>query len=141
MLELAVQNQKAEASAYMEANNIITIHKAQAELDELIEIADRKADELIVNLHAMQTKFITILSVLGIASVLVSVFFGIYITRGITRPIKELEAAARQMEQGHLKIDVNYASKDELGSLSNSMRQMSDKISYYMDAISRVMRQ
>ena len=54
----------------MEANNIITIHKAQAELDELIEIADRKADELIVNLHAMQTKFITILSVLGIASVL-----------------------------------------------------------------------
>lgn len=141
VLELAVENQKAEASAYMEANNIITIHKAQAELDELIEIADRKADELIVNLHAMQTKFITILSVLGIASVLVSVFFGIYITRGITRPIKELEAAARQMEQGHLKIDVNYASKDELGSLSNSMRQMSDKISYYMDAISRVMRQ
>ena len=141
VLELAVQNQKAEASAYMEANNIITIHKAQAELDELIEIADRKADELIVNLHAMQTKFITILSVLGIASVLVSVFFGIYSTRGITRPIKELEAAARQMEQGHLKIDVNYASKDELGSLSNSMRQMSDKISYYMDAISRVMRQ
>lgn len=141
VLELAVQNQKAEASAYMEANNIITIHKAQAELDELIEIADRKADELIVNLHAMQTKFITILSVLGIASVLVSVFFGIYITRGITRPIKELEAAARQMEQGHLKIDVNYASKDELGSLSDSMRQMSDKISYYMDAISRVMRQ
>ena len=141
VLELAVQNQKAEASAYMEANNIITIHKAQAELDELIEIADRKADELIVNLHAMQTKFITILSVLGIASVLVSVFFGIYITRGITRPIKELEAAARQMEQGHLKIDVNYASKDELGSLSNSMRQMSEKISYYMDAISRVMRQ
>ncbi len=42
-------------------------------------------------------------------------FFGIYITRGITRPIKELEAAARQMEQGHLKIDVNYASKDEVG--------------------------
>ena len=141
VLDLAVQNQKAEASAYMEANNIITIHKAQAELDELIEIADRKADELIVNLHAMQTKFITILSVLGIASVLVSVFFGIYITRGITRPIKELEAAARQMEQGHLKIDVNYAAKDELGSLSDSMRQMSDKISYYMDAISRVMRQ
>ena len=141
VLDLAVQNQKAEASAYMEANNIITIHKAQAELDELIEIADRKADELIVNLHAMQTKFITILSVLGIASVLVSVFFGIYITRGITRPIKELEAAARQMEQGHLKIDVNYASKDELGSLSDSMRQMSDKIPYYMDAISRVMRQ
>lgn len=136
-----MQDQKAEAAAYMEANNIITIHKAQAELDELIEIADKKADALIMNLRAAQTKFIVVLSVLGLASVLVSVLFGVYITRSITRPIKELESAARQMEQGHLKIDVKYTSKDELGSLSNSMRQMSDKISYYMDAISRVMQQ
>ena len=35
VLELALQNQKEEAVAYMEANNIKTIHKAQAELDEL----------------------------------------------------------------------------------------------------------
>lgn len=72
VLGLAVQDQ-AEAAAYMEANNIITIHKAQAELDELIEIADKKADALIMNLRAAQTKFIVVLSVLGLASVLVSV--------------------------------------------------------------------
>ncbi len=141
VLELAVQNQKEEAAAYMEANNIITIHKAQVELDELIEIADKKADALIVNLRAAQTKFIFILSALGIICVLVSILFGVYITRSITRPIKELEAAAKQMEQGHLKIDVKYRSRDELGSLSDSMRQMSDKISYYMNAISKVMQQ
>ena len=141
VLELALQNQKEEAVAYMEANNIKTIHKAQAELDELIDTADRKADELIVSLRSEQMEFIVMLSVLGTASVLISVLFGIYITRSITRPIKELETAARQMEQGHLKIDVKYTSKDELGSLSNSMRQMSDKISYYMDEISRSMQQ
>ena len=33
VLELALQNQKEEAAAYMEANNVKTIHKAQAELD------------------------------------------------------------------------------------------------------------
>lgn len=141
VLELALQNQKEEAAAYMEANNIKTIHKAQAELDELIDTADRKADELIVSLRSEQMEFIVMLSVLGTASVLISVLFGIYITRSITRPIKELETAARQMEQGHLKVDVSYRSKDELGSLSNSMRQMSEKISYYMDEISRAMQQ
>lgn len=141
VLELALQNQKEEAVAYMEANNIKTIHKAQAELDELIDTADRKADELIVSLRSEQMEFIVMLSVLGTASVLISVLFGIYITRSITRPIKELETAARQMEQGHLKVDVTYRSKDELGSLSNSMRQMSEKISYYMDEISRAMQQ
>lgn len=141
VLELALQNQKEEAAAYMEANNIKTIHKAQAELDELIDTADRKADELIVSLRSEQMEFIVMLSVLGTASVLISILFGIYITRSITRPIKELETAARQMEQGHLKVDVSYRSKDELGSLSNSMRQMSEKISYYMDEISRAMQQ
>ena len=141
VLELALQNQKEEAAAYMEANNIKTIHKAQAELDELIDTADRKADELIVSLRSEQMEFIVMLSVLGTASVLISVLFGIYITRSITRPIKELETAARQMEQGQLKVDVTYRSKDELGSLSNSMRQMSEKISYYMDEISRAMQQ
>lgn len=141
VLELALQNQKEEAVAYMEANNIKTIHKAQAELDELIDTADRKADELIVSLRSEQMEFIVMLSVLGTASVLISILFGIYITRSITRPIKELETAARQMEQGHLKVDVTYRSKDELGSLSNSMRQMSEKISYYMDEISRSMQQ
>ena len=141
VLELALQNQKEEAVAYMEANNIKTIHKAQAELDELIDTADRKADELIVSLRSEQMEFIVMLSVLGTASVLISILFGIYITRSITRPIKELETAARQMEQGHLKVDVSYRSKDELGSLSNSMRQMSEKISYYMDEISRAMQQ
>ena len=141
VLELALQNQKEEAAAYMEANNIKTIHKAQAELDELIDTADRKADELIVSLRSEQMEFIVMLSVLGTASILISILFGIYITRSITRPIKELETAARQMEQGHLKVDVSYRSKDELGSLSNSMRQMSEKISYYMDEISRAMQQ
>ena len=141
VLELALQNQKEEAAAYMEANNIKTIHKAQAELDELIDTADRKADELIVSLRSEQMEFIVMLSVLGTASVLISILFGIYITRSITRPIKELETAARQMEQGHLKVDVSYRSKDELGSLSNSMRQMSEKISYYMDEISRAMQE
>ncbi|SFH76559.1 methyl-accepting chemotaxis protein [Lachnospiraceae bacterium NLAE-zl-G231] len=141
VLELALQNQKEEAAAYMEANNVKTIHKAQAELDELIDTADRKADMLIVSLRSEQMEFIVMLSVLGTASVLISILFGIYITRSITRPIKELETAARQMEQGHLKVDVTYRSKDELGSLSNSMRQMSEKISYYMDEISRAMQQ
>jgi len=141
VLELAIQNQKEEAAAYMEANNVVTIHKAQAELDELINIADEKADTLIVNLRAAQTKFIVLLSVLGAASVAVSAVFGIYIARSITRPIRELEAASRQMAQGHLKVHIKYMSKDELGSLSNSMRVMSDKIFYYMDAISRAMQQ
>lgn len=141
VLELATQNLNNEASAYMEKNNIQTIKKAQSELDELIFAANAKGENLIAELQTAQTQSIIVLSILGILSILISALFGIYITRSITRPVKEIETAAKQMAQGNLKVDIRYTSKDELGSLAENMRCMSLEIFYYMDEISKVMDQ
>ncbi|CEN79134.1 methyl-accepting chemotaxis protein [Paraclostridium sordellii] len=61
-----------------------------------------------------------------ILSILVGVVICIYITKSLKQPIEELEAAANKMAVGDFDIDINYESKDELGSLSNSMRLMSN---------------
>ncbi|OXX82496.1 hypothetical protein AVM15_18285 [Paraclostridium benzoelyticum] len=61
---------------------------------------------------------VVILSGLGIC---------IFITKKLQNPIKELESAANKMADGDFDIDIEYESKDELGSLSDSMRQMSSK--------------
>ncbi|WGX77026.1 HAMP domain-containing protein [Paraclostridium bifermentans] len=61
---------------------------------------------------------VVILSGLGIC---------IFITKKLQTPIKELESAANKMAGGDFDIDIEYDSKDELGSLSDSMRQMSSK--------------
>ena len=61
---------------------------------------------------------VVILSGLGIC---------IFITKKLQTPIKELESAANKMAGGDFDIDIEYESKDELGSLSDSMRQMSSK--------------
>lgn len=67
--------------------------------------------------------------------------FGVYITRSITKPVNEIEAAAKQMAQGNFKFDVRYASRDELGSLAENMRQMSKRVSYYIEELSDAMGQ
>ena len=61
-----------------------------------------------------------------IISILAGVVICIYITKSLKQPIEELEAAANKMAAGDFDIDINYESKDELGSLSNSMRLMSN---------------
>ncbi|MDU7967111.1 MAG: methyl-accepting chemotaxis protein [Paeniclostridium sordellii] len=68
-----------------------------------------------------------------ILSILAGVVICIYITKSLKQPIEELEVAANKMAVGDFDIDINYESKDELGSLSNSMRLMSNNTKDIID--------
>ncbi|WP_338562706.1 methyl-accepting chemotaxis protein [Paraclostridium sordellii] len=68
-----------------------------------------------------------------ILSILAGVVICIYITKSLKQPIEELEVAANKMAVGDFDIDISYESKDELGSLSNSMRLMSNNTKDIID--------
>lgn len=141
VLSLAGENKNAEAAAYMEKNNIAVIQNAQVELDQIIASADTAGEELIQTIETAQRLAITLLVVLCIASIVISMAFANYITRSITKPVEEIEFAANQMAQGNLKVDIQYTSKDELGTLAENMRNMSERVTYYMGEISDAMGQ
>ena len=125
VLTLASENQKAEAADYMEHNNILAIQEAQAELNSLIESGNKKGETLVSGLREKQAMAVFTVIILGGISVAVSVVFGIYITRGITQPVTELEQAARAMARGEFSaVRVAYDSRDELGSLAGDIRSM-----------------
>lgn len=129
VLSYASENKNAEAAAYMEKNNIPTIKKAQVELNALIDTSNATGEKLLTDLKAAQTRATLIMVVLGIGSVFVSIVFCIYITRSITLPLNEVQTAARKMANGSLDISVQYQSKDELGDLADSMRQLGESLS------------
>lgn len=96
-------------------------------VDELIQIsavAEESAEENYVSTVDMQQKLIFLQ--LGIAGcvLLITVVLSTYLTRGITKPLRELEKSAEKIVGGELSIDVKYKSKDELGSLANAFRNM-----------------
>lgn len=122
VLNLASQQKIEEAQEYMESNNVFVIQEAQNELNTLIEIANDKSEELIKNLREIQARSIVILTILGIGSVAVSTVFGFYLTKNITKPVAELEAAAKDLANGILDTNITYESKDEIGGLAQSMR-------------------
>ena len=62
-----------------------------------------------------------------------------YITKKLKQPIEEIEIAANKMADGDFDITINYESEDELGILSNSMRQMSNKTKEIINDTVRVL--
>lgn len=144
VLEMAKNNQNAEAAQYMEDNNIKVITEAQTYLDTLIESASTRGQELIISLKSAQVASIVILSILGVASVVISVGFATVITKGITDPVIQIEKTAKNLEQGILNADISYESEDEIGHLADSMRRsmtalsaMIADVSYLLDEVSK----
>ena len=75
-----------------------------------------------------ESKGATIVSIsISIITIMIGIYICVYITRRLTGAVKEIEEAADKMADGDYDINISYESKDELGSLAESMRKMSRK--------------
>ena len=82
-----------------------------------IQSADRLAQHLLTA---------GVLSVLGavITAALLSTAVGLVISRSISRPLEQLRMATAAIGRGDLKVEVDVDSKDEMGQLAASFREM-----------------
>lgn len=138
---LSSVNRNSEAAELFLSDYTPMMQKVQ----ELVVAMDKNtevlADETYSQSQATQTLTFILMIIVGIIALVITVILSGYLTRSLTRPIAEIESAAINMAEGHLNVTVNYESKDELGVLSENMRTMTSRISYYMTEINRVMSQ
>ena len=62
-----------------------------------------------------------------------SLLLGLFLSSTLTRPLKELINATRDVAQGNLEREVPVRSKDELGELTKSFNQMSAQLKQSRD--------
>ncbi len=128
VLSLAKENKNEEAAAFMESNNILVIQEAHSELDGLFGRGYRRGLQLMQLCHQLQERqasAVTMLVILGCVSVIISIGFCVYITRGISAGIVELEQAAQNIAAGQLSTTrITFQSGDEMGKLADDMRSM-----------------
>jgi methyl-accepting chemotaxis protein len=79
------------------------------------------------------TIILIIIVILGIA---VSVCWGIWIARALSKPINQMSKAAEELAEGKLDVDITYVSKDEIGSLANSLKSATATLKLYIRDIS-----
>ena len=68
--------------------------------------------------------------------VCVSIAWGVWLSRALSKPINEMADAAERIAEGKLDIDITYSSKDEIGSLARSLQSASDTLKLYVADIS-----
>jgi signal transduction histidine kinase len=64
----------------------------------------------------------------------IALFLGIFLSRTITRPIRELTKATHAVSQGNLAQQVPVRTNDELGELARAFNTMSAELSRSVDA-------
>lgn len=124
VLSLARKNMNTQAASLYFSEAQPDLIRA---LDSLVAIYDQAALQAENNFTSsanaanLTTAFLLLLSVVTLVATIV---LAMYLTRSMTKPILELEAAANEMAQGSLSVELEYESKDELGGLANSMREL-----------------
>ena len=76
-----------------------------------------------------------VMLILAIAVVVVSIVFSLYLSRAITRPVLDLEKAARDVAAGDLSVSLRRASGDEFGALFSSFNAMVRQLRENRDAV------
>ena len=68
------------------------------------------------------------LIIIGLAAILLSLILGLIFSRIISRPIRELTAAAKEVSNGNLDQNVRIHSSDEIGELAKVFNEMTKKL-------------
>lgn len=78
----------------------------------------------------------SIFMALGFFFVLALIFFGSrHLMRHVVLPLNELTAAASRIARGELNVPIHYASTDEIGLLSSSIRKMAGELQEYISYV------
>ncbi|MGN0384860.1 MAG: diguanylate cyclase [Lachnospiraceae bacterium] len=86
-------------------------------------------------INAERNSLLTGIVFLTLCILVVFLIFTTYMTRKIIRPLRELNDAAKQMAQGNLDVKLQCDFNDEIGTLTNSIAAMADRLKVYVEEI------
>ena len=100
------------------------VEKAVNTLIEISNVAESEAEANYLATVDLQDMLVIVQLAMAGGALVITLLLSTYLTRSIVRPIRALETAADKIVSGDFDIDVTYKSKDEMGSLAESFRNM-----------------
>ncbi len=90
------------------------------------------------DIHRNLTNTIAHISLCMLIAIVVFIVITVIICRTITNPLKKLTAAAREISNGDLDIDIDVHTSDEIGLLADTLQKTTNELSIYIDKINRL---
>lgn len=86
-------------------------------------------------INAKRNELFTGIVFLTLAVLVLFIIFTVFVTRRMIRPLEELTEASQKLAEGRWDIEVNCKTNDEISTLTNSIKVMSDKLKAYVDEV------
>ncbi len=128
LIELAQAGRTQEARSIFEGECVELYVDLNGALDEIVDYnLDGSAEETASSGRIHRNATIVQVGVM-LLTIVIGVYFSYIIIRGVRMPVLEIKDAASKMAQGDLNVEIAYTSKDELGVLSDQMRELIRKL-------------
>lgn len=108
-------------------------------LDEVIEQCTSLNEASAVHMREIVSTM-HIVTAAGLALVLFCLLsLVLYVMKRIVKPILMITNKTRPLQEGRLKIDLNYRHNDEIGDLAGTLKQSLEQTNQYVEDINRIM--
>lgn len=126
VVELASQNKKTQAQEIFFGQYQPILLQVQELMEQMDTLSSGQAADDYNTSIFTKNIIMAAMIVMSLFALIITVILSTYITKGITLPVRELEAAMKDVASGKLDVAIGYRSRDELGVLSESIRNMTD---------------
>jgi methyl-accepting chemotaxis protein len=123
-LDYSRQGKKGESFANMTGDAKIKYEDLMKISDDLIVIQGTEGKQLYEASENTASNAKTKLSIVLLAAVVAGFVLAYYIGRAISKPLQKLATNAETIAAGNLSVEVQYESKDELGTLAIAFKRM-----------------
>ena len=128
-----------EANAIMLGEGYDAFKEFQVNFDALLEFNHEGAEESSHYATSVYIFVCVLVVVLVVVATVISLRLAKIIIEGIVEPVDQLKYAAAEMTQGRLDAEIAYQSKDELGELADSIREVQVTLGAYVREISQTL--
>ncbi|MFZ6771653.1 methyl-accepting chemotaxis protein [Undibacterium sp. SXout7W] len=102
--------------------------KALLEINKLVEIQNQAAKDMSAATESKGKQLTITLFAIGLVILLIGAGFSVFLTRGITTPLRDAVAIAKRVAAGELLFQETSEGTDEISELLNALKEMNDNL-------------
>ncbi len=131
----------AQAQAYYQETIMSNLGVLVGLLDQVVE----RGTELNEISEANMEKTVSTMHIVTGVGLLLTLFFllslVLYIIKRVVKPILLITEKTAPLQEGCMKVELDYKANDEIGDLSRTLKESIDRINQYIEDINRIMSQ
>jgi methyl-accepting chemotaxis protein len=132
---LQADDARDDAFKQWNAETVPALAAYRQQINRLIDLQKRRVAEGTARVEATGERSGMLVGGLGGLAMLLGGALAYWLTRSITRPLREATAAANALAAGDLTVRVHSVARDETGQLLQAIQQMAQKLSQVVSEV------